>query len=168
MAHALPTMRRVSLYLDIETDYERQITVLGMYHRSYGLIQLVSPKISRYRLLQALPTAERLFTFNGHCFDLPCIYSQLGVDLRNKFESFDLRYLCEEVNLRGGQKRIERRLGLKRKFRNVDGRKAQLLWYRYIRKSDEMSLRLLLLYNREDIMNMVRIRSHLRRLKVLR
>jgi uncharacterized protein YprB with RNaseH-like and TPR domain len=158
----------VSLYLDIETDYERQITVLGMYHRSYGLIQLVSPKISRYRLLQALPVAERLFTFNGHCFDLPYIYSQLGIDLRNKFESSDLRYLCEKINLRGGQKRIERRLGFSRRFQNLDGRKAQYLWYRYMRKKDEAALRLLLAYNSEDIMNMVRIRSYLRLKGVLR
>jgi uncharacterized protein len=158
----------MSLYLDIETDYQREITILGMYHRSCGLIQLVAPKISRHRLLQVLPDADRIFTFNGHCFDLPCIHEQLGVNLRDRFESFDLRYLCKELGLCGGQKRIEKRLRLRRKLAGFNGRTAQALWHRYIQGDDEQALKLLLMYNREDIMNMIRIRAHLRMKNIIR
>ncbi len=36
----------MSLYLDIETNYSGEITVLGMYAKSIGMVQLVRPNIS--------------------------------------------------------------------------------------------------------------------------
>lgn len=158
----------MSLFLDIETDYSQQITVIGFYERSYGFVQLVAPRITRTRFLRALPKVERLYTFSGHCFDLPRIRTELGIDLRARFESVDLRYACKEVGWTGGQKAIEDLLGIRRKLPGVDGRYAQYLWHRYSAYGDEDALQQLLIYNREDVMNMVRIRVALKKAGIVR
>jgi len=158
----------MSLYLDIETDYENQISVIGLYERSIGLVQLVGDRVTYHRLVRALPEVDHLFTFNGNSFDLPRIRKQLRLDLPQRFDSIDLRWECYRVGWTGGQKAIEARIGIKRKLPGLDGRHAQYLWHRFKTLGDQNALEKLLLYNREDIMNMIRIRSALRRKGVLR
>ena len=157
----------MSLFLDIETNYSHQITVIGFYESSRGLVQLVAPRISRTSLLRALPKVERLYTFSGHCFDLPRIRNELDLDLRARFESVDLRYVCKDAGWTGGQKAIEDLLGIRRTLPGVDGRYAQYLWHRYTRFEDQDALQQLLLYNREDVMNMVRIKAALRKAGII-
>src|SRR5205085_12361203 len=59
------------------------------------------------------------------------------------------------VGLSGGQKAIEKELGLVRPphLQDVEGRAAPLLWYRY-RQGDLNSLKLLISYNHADIEGM--------------
>jgi uncharacterized protein YprB with RNaseH-like and TPR domain len=128
----------------------------------------VAPEVSPWHLVRALPDASRLFTFNGHSFDLPVIRKQLGIDLRARFDSVDLRHVCRRAGWTGGLKAIERRLGVGRRLPDVDGRDAQRLWARFRARGDDEALRLLLLYNREDVLNMVRVRAALRRSGVIR
>lgn len=149
----------MGLYLDIETDWDREITVIGMYHHAHGFQQLTGREITAQRLLAQLPEAKRIYTFNGHCFDLPVIRQRLGIDLRERYRSVDLRYRCKERGLTGGQKAIEQMLGIGRALPGLDGRDAIRLWQDYRDRGDQESLRLLLKYNREDVMNLVRIRS---------
>ena len=52
-------------YLDIETSWEKTITIIGIYRSGEGTTQLIAPDINRENLLQALEGAERLFTYNG-------------------------------------------------------------------------------------------------------
>ena len=148
----------MSLYLDIETDWSRQITVIGLYHRRM-FRQLVGREVTAGRLHQLLPRAATIYTFNGHCFDLPVIKSQLGIDLRSRFPSVDLRYVCKGRGLTGGQKLIEQRLGIARRLPGMDGRDALYLWQQYQDDGDEDALRLLLAYNREDVLNLARIHA---------
>lgn len=158
----------MSLYLDIETDFHFRITVVGIYERSWGFVQLVNPNISRMKILRSLPKVKRLFTFNGHCFDLPHIKKQYEIDLRDRYESIDLRYVCKDVGWVGGQKAIEKKLRLRRKLPGLDGLDAIRLWDKFNYHKDGNALKTLLYYNREDIMNMVRIRAALRRRGILR
>lgn len=144
-------MTRVAeVFLDIETDWNRPITVIGFTSDSTGVVQLVGSDICRKRLLNVLPSNARLFTFNGHCFDLPCIRTQLGIDLRQRFESHDLRYLCKSVGLSGGQKAIEVKLGIRRELNGMDGSDAVRHWKRY-QRGDAAALDTLLRYNEEDL-----------------
>jgi hypothetical protein len=106
-----------------------------------------------------LPRSATIYTFNGHCFDLPVIKGQLGIDLRQRYESVDLRYVCKQRGLTGGQKLIERRLGIGRELPGMDGRDALYLWQKYQQHGDEDALKLLLAYNREDVLNLARIRA---------
>src|SRR5690349_17077490 len=107
-----PTRRRgrmsdaTDLYLDVETDGLRRLTVVGFYSPATGLVQLVGPQITPANLEAALPAAATLYTFNGHSFDLPLIRGQLGLALRERFTSVDLMHACRRRGLRGGQKRI--------------------------------------------------------------
>jgi uncharacterized protein len=152
----------MGLYLDIETDWDREITVIGLYHRARGFWQLCDREVTGQRLLERLPDAGRIYTFNGHCFDLPVIKRRLGIDLRQRYQSVDLRYVCQRRGLTGGQKAIEQRLGIARRLPGLDGRDAVRLWQHYRQYGDEGSLRLLLAYNREDVMNLVRLGSLVR------
>ena len=49
---------------------------------------------------------------------------------------------------------MERTLGLPRSLGDIDGLKAITLWYRYENSGDQDALRLLLDYNRQDVLNL--------------
>lgn len=148
----------LSVYLDVETDWHGRLTIIGFYHRETGLVQLVGGEISKGNLLASLPPAEFLFTYNGHCFDLRCIRRQLGVELRDLYRSCDLRWICQRHGITGGLKVVERRLGITRALPGLDGSDAVRLWARFLR-GDREALQTLLLYNREDVLNLVRLRE---------
>lgn len=148
----MPTSTEI--YLDIETTWDRTITVIGISCAVGEVIQLVAPKISPRQVLDALPATGVMYTFNGHSFDLPVIKKQLGIGLRERYDSRDLRYLCKDQGLTGGQKAIEQHLGLKRHTEGVDGMEAIRLWDRWHRQGCEASLDRLLHYNREDVLGM--------------
>lgn len=119
-----------------------------------------TPHERRTRLLRELPDGGRFFTYNGHCFDLPCIRDQLGIDLHDHFQSVDLRWVCQKNGITGGQKRIERRFSITRKLPEMDGLDAIALWDRS-QQGDEQALCTLLLYNAEDINGLVTICRYL-------
>ncbi len=106
---------RIEVYLDVETNWRRELTVIGFRSSATGLVQLIGTEITARRLRKELPRGGWLFTYNGHCFDLSCIDNQLGWNLRDQFESLDLRWICRRAGLLGGQKRIEQRIGHERK-----------------------------------------------------
>jgi uncharacterized protein YprB with RNaseH-like and TPR domain len=70
-------------------------------------------------------------------------------------------YECWKHNLYGGLKSVERQLGIAREVQGVSGRMAVELWWRYVRYDDTNALRRLLDYNREDVLNLRRVREEL-------
>jgi uncharacterized protein YprB with RNaseH-like and TPR domain len=141
-------------YLDIETSWERSITIIGIYKSGgEGTTQLIAPEINRRALLQALEGVERLFTYNGTGFDLPVIERWLGVSLHKQISHRDLMYDCWKHKLKGGLKKVEQTLGIHRDTEGVDGLQAMNLWAAY-RKGDAEALELLLRYNKEDCENL--------------
>lgn len=151
-----------SLYLDIETNYAGEITVVGLYGKSIGLVQLVRPHISQEALQSVLPPVGKLYTYNGHCFDLPVIRKRLGVNLREQYECVDLRFACQRIGWRGGLKKVEQQLGIPRKLPEITGMMAPWLWEQYWIENDKKALKLLLDYNREDVMNLRLVRRALK------
>ncbi len=155
-------------YLDIETTglspRHCQITVVGI-HLCWGsnsrFVQLVGDDISAESLLEVLQGVGVIYTYNGSRFDLPFIQSHLGVDLTESFEHCDLMYDCWRNNLRGGFKAVERQLGIPRRLREVNGREAVRLWWRYVNDYDRRALNVLLEYNREDVINLKALREKL-------
>ena len=156
----------MSVYLDIETSFDRRITVIGFYSRATGLVQLVGSEIHRAGLARALPAVRKLFTFNGHCFDLPVIRRHLGLCLRTQYDSHDLRFIGNKIGLFGGLKALEKELGIRRKLPDMDGFDAMRLWEEH-RHGSEDALATLLAYNKEDVMNMIVLRREMRRLGAL-
>jgi len=147
-------------YLDIETDQYGRITVVGFRAAATGLVQLVGADVTPEAVHAALPASGRLYTYNGHCFDLPVIRKRLGLDLRARFESHDLRFICQRHGLRGGQKAVEHAIGHRRALEGMDGWEAIVLWRRY-RQGDDAALARLLRYNAEDVDGLALIKGHL-------
>lgn len=144
-------------YLDIETCAGGQVTVVGVYREDRGLLQLVGGEITDVAVWKALEGVETVCTFNGDRFDLPLLERQTRLDLRSQFRSLDLLRECRRVGLKGGLKRMEERFGIARTTRGMSGWDALQLWGRYEGDGDREALRVLLEYNREDVMNLVQL-----------
>lgn len=154
-------------YLDIETSFNGNITVIGILRHGNEFIQLIKDKITVYSIEDALRGMDTICTYNGNRFDLPVINRGLGLDLRRSFKSHDLMYDCWRLNLYGGLKRVEERLDIVRQSKGIDGMEAMRLWQRYERYGDMYSLNRLLFYNREDVENLVVLEQKLKEIRYL-
>jgi len=143
----------ICAYLDIETSWEKSITVIGVYRSDQETVQLIAPEINREALLDALQGVDRLYTYNGTGFDLPVIERWLGLNLASMVPHRDLLFDCRKRKLKGGLKGVERTLGIHRDTEGVDGLQAMRLWAAY-QRGDEEALDLLLRYNKEDCVNL--------------
>jgi uncharacterized protein YprB with RNaseH-like and TPR domain len=149
------------LYLDIETTFEGRISVIGFFSENLGLVQLVHPDVTALSLLNSMPEGGRLFTFNGHRFDLPYIVRELGVELAVRHETLDLMQMCKAHKIKGGQKSIEKKIGWKRETAGLSGRDAPGMWKAWWEDGDKEARDMLLKYNGEDVMGMVAIHRFL-------
>lgn len=140
-------------FLDIETSWQRTITVIGVHRPGEGIRQMIAPAITRRRLLDLLEGAEMLYTYNGTGFDLPVIERMIGLTLTDHIQHRDLMYDCWKRKLKGGLKAVERTLGIHRDTEGVDGLQAMKLWAAY-QTGDREALELLLRYNKEDCENL--------------
>ena len=161
-------MSTVEAYLDIETTglspQDCDITVVGICLYSEDekrFIQLVGEDITPENILDMLKGVDIIYTYNGSRFDLPFIYSHLGINLAKLFKHCDLMYDCWRCNLYGGFKSVEMQLGIDRKLKELNGYEAVRLWWRYMDSFDLDSLNLLLEYNKEDVINLKTLRDKL-------
>jgi uncharacterized protein YprB with RNaseH-like and TPR domain len=152
------TFREDALYLDIETNGLMPgdggyVTVVGLYDgRDYRAL-VRGENLSEEALLGELSGYKYLVTFFGAVFDIPFLQRSMG--LMVNIPHFDLCFGAKRMGLRGGLKRIEESLGIRREeaVRGMDGYDAVLLWERARRGSSE-ALELLVAYNREDTVNL--------------
>lgn len=150
-----------SAYLDIETSFYGEITVVGIFIPPDEIIQLVGGMIEEYTIMKVLDATDVIFTYNGSRFDIPVIRRRVGLDLLNHFKSHDLMYDCWRQGLYGGLKAVEKKLGISRETEGLCGRDAPVLWEKYVRENDESALDLLLRYNRDDVMNLLVLEERL-------
>jgi uncharacterized protein YprB with RNaseH-like and TPR domain len=154
----------VSAYLDIETAFDGSITVIGIFRPDRGTIQLVGGGVTDLNLYRALEGVETIYTYNGGCFDLPVIRRRLYVDLKQDFRHHDLMRDCWKQGLKGGLKKVELKIGIARETAGLSGWDAPKLWQRYEALHDHAALDLLLRYNRDDVINLPRLRAYLHKL----
>jgi hypothetical protein len=152
-------------YLDIETSFEGTITVVGLHTEGRGLLQLIGGRVSDLEVWRALDGVETICTYNGSRFDLPVIRRRLGLDLAREFRTRDLMHDCWRHGLFGGLKRVEERLGIARRSRGIDGWAAMRLWSRYEQTGDGEALKILLAYNRDDVLNLPILEARLSELE---
>lgn len=145
---------KIRAYLDIETDWQKKITVIGIYRPDRESRQWVMPDLSVEEIREFLRGVQALFTYNGARFDLPLIRDQLKIDLMKEFYHQDLMYDCWARSLFGGLKRVEQVLGIPRDTEGIDGLEAMNLWDRFKKQGDRGALDVLLRYNREDVENL--------------
>ena len=160
--------KKNNAYLDIETTGLDpslcSLTVIGIYFErgnKTSFHQLVGEKITAERLKKVLKGVASLYTYNGARFDLPFIKLKLGVDIKRDCIHKDLMYLCWKRNLYGGLKKVEQTLGIKRKLKDIDGWVAVKLWHQYTKNDDDDALKTLLAYNKEDSVNLAKLRKRI-------
>jgi uncharacterized protein YprB with RNaseH-like and TPR domain len=158
----------VRAYIDIETtDLDPatgDLTVVGIYIEKEGqekLVQLYDGTLTKDNLLATLAGTNKLYSYNGRDFDLPFITAKLGVNLAEVFPHCDLMHHCWRKNLYGGQKKVERKLGIGRETKAMDGAHAVKLWSDYKQNGSKDALTTLLRYNAEDVQNLAHIRHKL-------
>ncbi len=156
-----PVSAKPRSYLDIETAYDQTITIVGIWREDREMLQLVGGQVTAVAILQYLHGSGVLHTYNGHSFDLPVIKRCTGLDVRKEFPCRDIMYDCWKRQLKGGFKKVEQKLGIGRQTEGVDGMQAMMLWDRWIQEDDRTSLDRLLLYNKEDVMNLAAVRDRL-------
>ena len=158
---------KIRAYIDIETTgLSRnycQLTVVGIWFDCgpRRLVQLVGEEISANAISKSLASVDEIYSYNGSRFDLPFIKAKLGLDLKKAFTHTDLMYACWKKDLKGGLKAVERKLGIERKLKDIDGFMAVRLWWDYINRNDKAALATLLAYNEEDVANLVTLRKML-------
>jgi len=151
-----PEFRKKTAFLDIETtglnggrDY---VTVVGLFDGEKIHFFIQGKNMQDFA--KAIRKYSVIITYNGKQFDLPFLKTAFrSIDFPQAH--IDLRYLLRRLGYFGGLKAIERSLGIKRqkRVRNFTGYDAVLLWNRYLDGEIE-ALRLLLDYNREDVVNL--------------
>lgn len=158
----------IEAYLDIETTglspVDCALTVVGIYLCDGGdsrVVQLVGKDITAESLKESLGGVGIIHTYNGSRFDLPFLQCRLGVDLSRLYPHRDLMYDCWSRKLYGGLKAVERKLGIMRRLKDVNGYEAVRLWWRYVESFDLKALNRLLEYNREDVVNLRVLRERL-------
>jgi uncharacterized protein YprB with RNaseH-like and TPR domain len=151
-----------ALYLDIETNGLQPgsggyVTVVGLYD-GYDWRCLVSGKnLTADALRNELSGYKCLVTFYGSSFDIPFLQRTFP-EVKFDIPHFDLCFAAKRVGIQGGLKKIETMFSIERNqdVKGMDGYDAVRLWELAKRGSDE-ARRLLLSYNKEDTVNLVRI-----------
>lgn len=147
-------------YLDIETSFGGEITIVGIFRPPDELIQIVHPNICQETVLEALDGADEVISYWGHRFDLPVMNRMLGINLRHLFESRDLADHCHRHGLYGGLKVVEQVLGIARQSDGINGMDAMRLWEAWCR-GDGDALKVLLKYNEDDVVNLYLLEKEL-------
>ena len=138
-------------YLDIETTgLEGEITTIAFYDgiSVYTYVQGQNLECFKDDIYQY----DVICTYNGKCFDVPVIESDLGIKLKQVH--IDLRYVLKSVGFSGGLKGCERKAGIDRnELTGLDGYHAPILWEQY-RDGNRKALETLLAYNCHDTVNL--------------
>ena len=152
-------------FLDIETTglslYYDTITLIGCAQgETYACHVMGTGDDRNNPLVDLIETSKCVVTFNGTIFDLKFLSKYLP-HLRLPTAHVDLRYLVRRASLSGGQKEVEKALGLERPggVQEIDGAQAVLLWYEYISGNLEAGKRLVR-YNHADVEGMKPILDH--------
>lgn len=148
-------------YLDIETDGGMDggaITLIGLgdghdvsfYVKGQNLEQFASDMLQ----------FDSFVTFFGTGFDVPMLIRRFP-SLKREFDCrfhIDLCPLLRRIGYRGGLKKIETALGIRRvpEAEGLDGMDAVRLWHVWMRGAhgSEEAMEQLLAYNKEDVVNM--------------
>ncbi len=144
-------------YLDIETDRKGNICVIGLLVENNDFLQWYGEDISTERIERELSNVKTIVTFNGDLFDLPQMKKRLNIDLQTNYISRDLFKDKKKLGIKGGLKQLEKMFGIERKTEGVNGYQAMWLWEKYKRHGNKDALKLLLEYNKEDVVNLTRL-----------
>jgi uncharacterized protein len=151
---AYPAFKERAVFLDIETTggmEPHDLTVVGLYDG-----QTVHQFVRGFNLEQfpvAIRESALIVTFFGAGFDLPFLRRAYRMDFPQLH--VDLCFLLRRLGYSGGLKHVEGDFGIQRsaETRGLTGWDAVRLWNEH-RRGNPHSLRTLLAYNAEDVVNL--------------
>ena len=162
IATSFPTQ---TVFLDIETTglslYYDTITLVGCARGDQYACHVMGTGDDNHNpAVDLIEGAKCIVSFNGTLFDLKFL-SKYVPSLQFPAAHVDLRYLVRRVSLAGGQKEVEKTLGVERPdgVDDIDGAQAVLLWYEYVSGNIEAGRRLVH-YNHADVEGMKPILDH--------
>ncbi|NBB81753.1 MAG: DUF429 domain-containing protein [Verrucomicrobia bacterium] len=155
----IPAFADRVLFLDIETTglshYYDDITIIGALMN--GEYQAFIEQSDVAALQRLVDTCSLITTFNGSRFDLKFIKEKIP-KLRLNKPHIDLYFYARRLFLSGGQKAIEKKLGVRRPdhVKDLKGFEAPKLWHSYL-SGNARALEILIEYNKFDLEGMVYI-----------
>jgi uncharacterized protein len=156
-----PHFKEEAVFVDIETNWHHDITVLGIYDGQTVKQFIKGKNLTKQNIKEHL-RGKLIVTYNGASFDMPIIKRYFG-DMLEPTPHFDTRHLAARLGYTGGLKPLEVSLGIKRpnEVAGITGHDALHLWDLYRASGDEAYLQKLLAYNEEDIVNLQTVASKL-------
>ncbi len=153
---AFPNLIRKILYFDVEATGlnkdEDEITTISTYDGENIRCFVNGDNLSDFP--DYADEFSAICTFDGERLDIPLINKQLGYYFSHIH--FDLFQLSRILGVRGGLKKIERRMGVDRDplIKEINGKSAIFLWKEYQKSRDNRFLETLLAYNIEDVIHL--------------
>ncbi len=143
-------------FVDIETTgigHWADTTVVGA--SAGGVARLFVKGVDLGDFQAFLEARDVWVSYNGLTFDEPFLRREFGESVRPAAH-IDLRYCLRAVGLAGGLKAVERSIGIDRpaELAGLDGWDAVRLWREYLNEGRPESLKTLVEYNMEDVVNM--------------
>lgn len=151
-----PYIEERTLFLDIETRGFRpgmkNLTIIGCYGAGEQKVFVNGRDLDKFP--EYLKNFDLLVTFNGSMFDVPFLEKTFNMEM--KIAHIDLRFALQKIGVKGGLKKVEKKLGLERPegVADLDGFAAVLLWRMFKESGDEDVLNTLIYYNLEDTVNL--------------
>lgn len=139
-------------FFDIETsglEAGSLVTLVCCFHGGRPLRFLANENLDDF--LDLLDEVKLLVSFNGASFDVPRVLDRFHIP-ELPCAHVDLRWLCHRAGWKGGLKKIERELGLRRPadLEGLGGAEAVWLWQAWSEKGDERARRTLERYCSAD------------------
>ena len=139
-------------YFDIETsglEADSIVTLVCCFHEGRPLRFMADENLDDF--LDLLEEVRLLVSFNGASFDVPRVLARFHIPVL-PCPHVDLRWLCHHAGWRGGLKKIERALGLRRPpdLEGLGGAEAVGLWQAWSGLGDEKAKRTLERYCSAD------------------
>lgn len=152
--------RNGAVCLDIETngyqpDHGGYVTVVGLYDGYEWRSLTRGENLTVDSLNCALKGYKCLVTFYGSAFDVPFLLRSFP-GVRFDIPHFDLCFAARKLEINGGLKKLETLFGIERDdvVKGMNGYDAVKLWEQ-VKKGSEEARELLLMYNKEDTMNLL-------------
>ncbi|NWF98705.1 MAG: ribonuclease H-like domain-containing protein [Nitrospirae bacterium] len=151
--------KNYAVCLDIETngympDKGGYVTVVGLYNGYDYKCFVRGINLDETSLKKEIANYRILITYFGTGFDVPFLLRTMK-GLRFYLPHFDTCFCSKKVGYKGGLKKLEAALGIERdqSVQGMNGYDAVKLWEYYCQGSNE-ALDLLVLYNKEDTVNL--------------
>ncbi len=143
-------------FFDIETNgqnYGDNITLIICYYKNRVYQFLNGDNLDSF--LDFLEDVKLLVSFNGTSFDIPMIKNYFRIP-KLEIAHIDLRWLSYQIGLKGGLKKIETKLGIKRSdsIDGLNGLDAIYLWIDWKNYQNRNSLEKLIEYCTQDVISL--------------